>query len=112
MDRLNDNIATHVMAAQHHDPREIPEPTLDALTRYLEDGIEPGSFLKSLLCNDLKEAFARAGALNIFNMFGIVKHLYNNVPATAWGSEANYNHWLNMKAAEWVVQRAAKEQSE
>lgn len=64
----------------------IPDLTQDALTRYVEHGIKPGGFLTAVLSNDLFGAFSRADPLNAAAMQDIVKFIYNELPAGAWGS--------------------------
>ena len=43
---------------------KVPDHTRDALERYFLYGFEPGSFLKSVLCNDLYSSVARADTWN------------------------------------------------
>jgi hypothetical protein len=60
---------------------------------WLEAGIQPGSFLSAVISNDLKEAFNRADAENLRNMYSIVKWFYNKCPESAWGSIAKAKAW-------------------
>jgi hypothetical protein len=62
--------------------------------RYLENGRRPGHFLTAVICNDLKEAFARADNSNARLMGEWVKFFYNEVPNNAWGSKEKMETWL------------------
>lgn len=76
---------------------KMPENTLSSINNYIVYGIEPGSFLMSVLQNDLKRSFAKADKHNREAMFEIVKYLYNEVPIVAWGSEEKVKAWLESK---------------
>lgn len=83
-----------IEAYERNKQQVMPAHTLDALNRYLEHGIEPGSFLTAVLCNDLQGAFMKADDMNTANMFAIVKYLYNNIPGHAWGSVEHVRAWM------------------
>lgn len=72
----------------------VPLHMRDGLKLYLENGIEPGSFMAAVLCNDLKEAFGRADHINIKHIGTIVCWLFNHAPSTCWGSTDNYTAWI------------------
>jgi len=72
----------------------VPAHTLEAIENYIKHGIPPGSFLRAVLSNQLKEAFSRADDMNIANMYAIVKYLYNEVPGDSWGSPDEVESWL------------------
>lgn len=78
----------------------MPSHTLEALNLYLDLGIVPGSFLKAVLCNDLMEAYRCADDINIANMYAIVRHMYSNVPANAWGSMEKVHAYIKNKFEE------------
>ena len=75
---------------------KLPEHIRGGVQRYIEEGIPPGDFLKAVICNNLKESFARADDINISRMFDIVEFFYNEVPGICWGSELDYKQWLNI----------------
>ena len=77
----------------------IPGHMAGAVKRYILQGIPPGSFLTAVLCNDLREAFARADDENAAAMHGWVKFFYNYAPTGCWGSPENYSAWTRSKAA-------------
>jgi hypothetical protein len=80
--------------------REIDYSTVPAahmisgLQLYVEQGIEPGGFMRALLCNDLRGAVARADAANIARIPHWVVWMENNLPGAAWGSVQNYENWI------------------
>ena len=71
----------------------LPEHIQGAAKRYIEHGIIPGDFLQAVICNNLKESFARADDTNIEKMFDIVNFFYNEVPGTCWGSREKMMAW-------------------
>ena len=75
----------------------IPKYTLDSLTRYVEHGIPPGSFLCAVLENNLVRAVGRADRENLAALPDIVKYIYNELPSTCWGSPARVNEYIESK---------------
>jgi len=71
-------------------PRHIHEGFLN----FILYGIEPGSFLRAVLSNDLKESFGRADDTNLRHMFSIVSFTRNGCPAAAQGSETSFLSWI------------------
>jgi len=71
-----------------------PDCARGSLQRYLESKIPPGSFLTAVLSNDLREAFSKADEPNREALFDTVRFLYNNAPASAWGSPENVKAWM------------------
>ena len=67
---------------------------ISGLRRYIENGIEPGSFLSSLLCNDLRRTFEAADDVNSHRVRDYVQFLYSYAPAGCWGSEEKYVAWI------------------
>ena len=72
----------------------IPEYMIGSLRRYIENGIEPGSFLSAVLCNDLRGACECADDTNRSRLFEYVKFLYSYAPAGCWGSQERFEKWL------------------
>lgn len=75
----------------------IPSSTMRQIERYVVDHVPPGGFVAAVLSNDLKNAVGRADGRNRECIPDIVSHLYNNVPATCWGSVENYKAWIGEK---------------
>lgn len=71
----------------------IPQHLIESIQRHVQHGIPCGSFMDSVLCNDLTEACSRADKENQYLIFDIVKYLYNNVPSECWGSPNRVKTW-------------------
>lgn len=74
-----------------------PEHVRGGLKRYIEDCVEPGSFLVAVLSNDLFGAFGKADIKNRYDMFEIVSWIYNNAPNNCHGSRDIVRAWLGGK---------------
>jgi len=72
----------------------IPERMRGAIRCYIERGIPPGHFLTAVLCNDLREAVARADDENKKLLSNYVLFLYNCAPLRCWGSPALFEAWI------------------
>lgn len=68
----------------------------DAVQRYIESRIHPGSFLSALISNDLKETVRCADDYNASNIIDWVGWFYNYAPSDCWGSRENFDSWLNV----------------
>ena len=68
--------------------------TSSALENYLVHGLEPGSFMISVLCNDLVGAVSRADHWNKQMLPDIVGWIRDNAPAGSWGCPENVLAWL------------------
>ena len=66
-----------------------------SLFYYIHRRMEPGGFLRAVLCNNLKSAVTLADDRNFRDLAEIVKWVYNNAPAECWGSVEAYKSWLN-----------------
>ena len=71
----------------------IPDYMIDGLQRYIDHGIQPGSFLSAVLSNDLREAVGRADDTNIHCLPAYIRWLYNEAPAMCWGSPEAVDSW-------------------
>ena len=76
------------------DPRYVPEKYTKPLIIYIQSGREPGSFLQSVLKNDLFEAIARADSLSLHIIDAILGWLSAYAPAPCWMSKENYEAWV------------------
>jgi hypothetical protein len=59
---------------------------IEEIQRYVEHRLEPGSFVKALMANDLIGAFNNADEINQNEMIGYVKFIYNRLPRVCFGS--------------------------
>lgn len=73
------------------------EEIKESLKRYVENRIEPGGFLRSVLENDLFRAMGSADHINRHRLWEICRYIYNELPANCWGSPEIVNNWLNKK---------------
>ena len=74
----------------------IPGHMRGAMQRYIEDGIEPGGFLKAVLCNDFLGAFGKADDVNLRHMHDWAKFVYNELPNACHGSVEKYKAWVEV----------------
>jgi hypothetical protein len=72
----------------------IPSHMRDGVSLYVEQGIEPGSFLYSVLSNDLKGSFLRADEMNKRAMVQWVEFVYWHLPSECQGSPEKVDAWI------------------
>jgi hypothetical protein len=73
---------------------QIPTRTIDAINGYVNEGRSVGGFLWAVLSNDLQGAVGRADLENLDALVAIVRYVYNEIPADAWGSEEKVKQWI------------------
>lgn len=73
---------------------------VDGIKNYYEFGIPPGDFLTAVICNDLREACARADHVNRHLLFEIIQWFYWEAPAGTWGSKEVFAKWCLGKQKE------------
>lgn len=66
-------------------------------SRYLERGESPGAFGIAVLCNDLRGALLRGDRESVADLEHLVRWLWNEAPANAWGSVDNVEAWIDKK---------------
>lgn len=71
----------------------IPEHMRDGFRRWVENGIEPGSFGMAVICNDLREACGCADPTNQQHLVSTVAWFYNFAPRECWGSYEKAEAW-------------------
>ena len=71
----------------------LPPSLVEGTKLYIEHGILPGSFLRAVISNDLKETFAQADHINRHRVFDIVKWWYQEAPMPCWGSPEKMEEW-------------------
>lgn len=74
---------------------EMTEQSKESLYNYFVHGLEPGSFMTSMLCNDLCGAAGRADFVNIGLLGEYAKWLVNHAPYQSYGSPEAVKGWLN-----------------
>ena len=73
---------------------EIPAYMREGLRLYVEEGIPPGSFLTSVIENDLMQAVDRADDRNIRNLPAYANYFYNHTPSACHGSREKMKAWI------------------
>lgn len=76
----------------------IPKYTQEALDRYVNQRIMPGSFLQSVLSNQLFDAVARADRENLAALKDICLYIYNELPGDCWGTRERMMDWLRKQS--------------
>lgn len=74
------------------DYASIPQHMVEQAKMYIEHGIDPGSFLSAVLCNDLFEALCCADDINILSI-GSYKNFLLTIPMAAKGSYQAFDKW-------------------
>lgn len=74
---------------------DIPMTVHDGLMRYLQNRVLPGGFLTAVLENDLAAAVLAADKDNLPALPNLVKFIWNELPANAWGSKKHVFDWVN-----------------
>ena len=75
----------------------IPEHMRGGVRRYLEEGIEPGSFLLSLLENNFIRVCRQADATNRELLFVWAEFLWWEMPGGSWGSPEKVEAWMKSR---------------
>jgi len=74
--------------------RDAPVHILDSINAYVEHGRRPGGFLTAVLQNNLTRALGTADDASRRGLDDIIRYIWNEVPATCWGSTAKVEAWL------------------
>jgi hypothetical protein len=73
---------------------KLPAHMQDAMQRYIEQGIQPGDFLLSVLRNDLYGACTRADYINRDALLDYIYFLYDQAPPLCFGSRERTDAWI------------------
>jgi hypothetical protein len=84
---------------------DIPVRTIDALTRYKEEGLAPGGFLEAIIKHNLPLARKLADEQNTIAFRQIVAYVLNELPAIAQGSDVRYRAWISIQGMKGVEKR-------
>jgi len=76
----------------------------DAYRRYVEKGIKPGHFLTAVLEDSLFDAAGRADSTNQELLDQHVRFIWNELPASCWGSEEEVRQWMEKGGLEGTEQ--------
>lgn len=86
---MNDKYSIEFMVS-----KGIPSHTAHTIQNYIVDRLQPGSFIRAVVRNNLMDAFSYADVENLEAIKEIVMYFYNYAPMECWGSEENYNNWM------------------
>ena len=75
----------------------LPEHMREGVRLYVLDNIEPSSFMRAVLENDLRESVARADHINKERLSDIVTFCFEALPAGSWGSVEKVKRWLDAR---------------
>lgn len=78
---------------------------VDALERYVKEGVPVSDFLRNVICNDFVHAMGHADDGNLRNIQAYGAYLYNQMPHSAWGSEKAYKAWIKIHAERRAAER-------
>lgn len=81
------------LVRMHNPDCFVPEHNAGGIIRYVEFGIDPGSFLSALIDNDLSNAVVCADGVNSRHIASIVKWFFNYAPSPCWGHPGARNDW-------------------
>jgi hypothetical protein len=82
------------MDIERIDYSTLPPHVQGEVKRYIAQKMEPGHFLKTVICNDLKGAIAHADSQTLVYTPDIVRWFYNKAPSACWGSPDKMRDWL------------------
>ena len=75
----------------------IPQSVWDSMVNYVVHHLLPGSFLKSVIENDLMQAILYADDDTIVSMKAIAKFFWNHVPNDCWGNRERFKAHIESK---------------
>lgn len=78
----------------------IPERMMESISRYVKEGVRPGSFLTAVICNNLRGAISSADSENLENLPAFMTYFYNETPSECWGSIKKMDAWVKMGKGE------------
>ena len=72
----------------------VPVHLRDGIRRYVEHGILPGSLLRAIICNNLRETICRAaGDLTLGDIRAVHFWFWDCAPGACYGSEDRMAMW-------------------
>jgi len=90
----------------------IPEHMREGVRLYLEEGVEPGSFLRAALENNFVQVCAHADNINRERLFEWAEFLWNEMPGNVWGSPEKVRAWIDSRRKKADETRPAARQEE
>lgn len=75
---------------------KIPENYREEMQRYVEQGLETGRFLYSILTNNFHDAVVRADKNNLIHLIDFAHFIYNELPTECWGNKEKVDKWIEV----------------
>lgn len=76
----------------------------DALVRYFENNIPPGSAFQAILENDLMGVMGKGDSTTLRELRNICEWLYHYAPCSLYGSEENVYRHLNSPQGTFILE--------
>lgn len=83
----------------------LPEGLRAGVQRWVEEGIQPGSFLSAVIANNLRESVVCADPDNRRRLAQIVAWFLYDCPAYAWGSPQKARKWAAQFQREFIFEK-------
>lgn len=99
---MNASLREHVIKNFEKYSQDIPEHIRDGFRLYLVHGIEPGSFCRACLENDMKEAAGKADHINRSRIPDIAMFMVWGMPSDSQGSPEKVSAWIKHRGLEGV----------
>jgi hypothetical protein len=80
----------------------LPAHMQEGMKRYIEQGADPGDFLKSMLRHEIYEAAGKADRINLQAIPAYIFFMCNDIPAIAHGSKEAVDTWIETKGLQGV----------
>lgn len=74
----------------------IPVEMRNMIVKYIDDGVQPSHFLKSIIANDLVSTVLYADTVNIWLIPVYVKFFHLKAPGMCWGSIEKLESWKGL----------------
>jgi len=71
---------------------QIPEYMVHVIKDYTIWRMEPTSFIKAIICNDLLSAIETADDINTYLIPAYAAYFYNKAPTSCWKSKKRWKH--------------------
>ena len=78
----------------------LPEHLRGGVERWIEHGVQPGSFLKAVLDNQLFQAHMNADDKSFLALRDICRWFYNHAPRGCYGSPEQTASWCEVRRRE------------
>ena len=102
---MNDSTRKHVeeQIEAGFECLSLPLYMKEGVRLYVFNGIIPGSFLRSVLENNLTESFSNADSNNLERIAEWAEFLIWNIPSECWGSREKVVKWANHNGLKGVI---------